>query len=90
MMNKLNDDELDKVSGGWRETNEDLPTYGKNIVCPFCGNDKKEKFAPNVIYDRINNSVTYFCSCKKSFVVFGEKGENVTTPDMLNGFKKKR
>ena len=68
-MIKLNDNELENVSGGFREE-ADLPTNGKSIVCPSCTHGdrikKKAKYDPNL------NSVQYECGCGCKFVYYGD------------------
>ena len=66
-MEKMIDDELEKVSGGFVETG-DLPTKGMEIVCPACGNDKY--IVRGAYHDKKVDSVEYHCSKHGSFVCY--------------------
>lgn len=67
-MQKLNDDELNGVSGGVMET-ADLPTKGKNIICPSCNKDNR--LSKKACYDPKLGSVEYSCGCGCKFVCYG-------------------
>ena len=68
--NELNEEELNRVSGGFMETNTALATAGMNIKCPSCGNIAKGGFAKQVLHDKKMGSVEYKCSCGESFVCY--------------------
>ena len=64
---KLNDKDLEKVSGGWEWQNEKYQTWlnGYNVKCPYCGNEQKEVVerkaaSPSEVLFRCNN-------CRKDF-----------------------
>ncbi len=69
MGTKLNDNELEQVSGGWREE-ADLPTKGKDIICPKC--TKGDNVKKTALYDPKLNSVQYECKCGAKFVYYGD------------------
>lgn len=41
---KLTEDQIEEVSGGFKQTIEDSWSYGEKIVCPNCQNDKWDQF----------------------------------------------
>ena len=41
--NKLNDDELNGVNGGFMEQDLALESYHKNIECPYCHNSDESR-----------------------------------------------
>ena len=70
-VNRIDDSELENISGGWMETNEKLATYRKNIVCPNCQADKRDQFEDIALQDDKLNSVEYHCSkCGCQFVCY--------------------
>ncbi len=77
---ELNDEELSEVSGGMREEG-DLPTKGKNIICPVC--EKGDGIEKKALYDPILRSVQYECKCGAKFVYYGN------SVIMYEAFKKK-
>ncbi len=82
--NRLDDSELEKVSGGFREES-DLPTKGKNIICPKCQNDKK--LLKTAKYDPMLGSVQYECGCGVKFVCY--KDNVIMYDDFLDQIKGK-
>ncbi|MBR2186794.1 MAG: hypothetical protein IJ857_05610 [Lachnospiraceae bacterium] len=74
-MEKLLDDELDGVTGGVREDNKRLDTYGMSITCPNKG--CPGKISETVYEDDTDpafHSYLYHCdSCGTSFVIFRKR-----------------
>ncbi len=72
MMTRLNDDELNNISGGVREDNPDLPTWGYDIHCPDCKiTGRKEEIDRHVFYDPQMDSVEYRCkTCNTKFICY--------------------
>ena len=68
----LSDDELAQVSGGFREDNIELKgiSYGMNITCPQCGEDRKAGFYNGVYVDTVMGSAEYRCRCGCTFVCY--------------------
>ena len=73
MMKKLNENDLLAVTGGFQELNKALPTAGKDIICPKCGEKAGEQFAKSVLYDPSLGSVEYHCSCGCQFVCYNDE-----------------
>lgn len=71
-MKRLSDEELHKVSGGFREDNIELKgiSYGMNIKCPICGEERKEGFYNGVYVDPVMRSAEYRCKCGCAFICY--------------------
>ena len=67
---KLSDDELDDISGGFTETNKGLATFGYNIKCPNCGATAATAFEAGAWQDKKMKSVEYHCGCGCKFVCY--------------------
>lgn len=69
---RLGNVELNEISGGFREDNVKLMgiSYGMNIVCPSCGEDKKVGFYDGVYVDPKIESAEYRCRCGCAFVCY--------------------
>ena len=81
-MKKLDLFELENISGGFQETNPDLPTNKMNIVCPKCHSTHVNSFMPDVLFAKNLGTVEYQCKCGCSFVV--SHGQVILKKDFLN------
>lgn len=86
-MKPLNEKELEKVTGGFQETNKSLPTRGLNIICPACHSTKAHSFSKSALYDDKLGTVEYQCKCGCSFVI--SHGKAIKKNDFLNLCKQK-
>ena len=67
-LNKLSDDELNNVAGGF-ENWDDGASYGQEVMCPCCGNSNRESINNGARY-RYGVYDVYYCrGCRTPFGV---------------------
>ncbi|MBO6132969.1 MAG: hypothetical protein J6P05_01385 [Lachnospiraceae bacterium] len=86
-MNKLSDDFLEDVNGGFQETNPALATSGLEIACPNCHSTNKADFSKSALMDNKTKSVEYHCKCGASFVCYD--GYTIPKSNWISLCKKK-
>ncbi len=87
-MTKMNDNDLEGISGGFREDNKSLGSYGLNIKCPTCKTTESKNFDPYVLKDPKTNSSEYSClSCGTKFIVYEKRV--ILKSDWIQQCKKK-
>ncbi len=79
---EVTDEEIEQVSGGFGETNSNLPTYGFEVKCPKCQATGASNFAAGAWKDSKQNTVEYHCNCGCEFVV-NSKGYAVMKKDWI-------
>ena len=62
----IDESKLESVSGGYQETH-DVPSKGKNIVCPKCNSDAR-LLKTITLSDDYLDTVEYHCGCGCKFV----------------------
>ena len=65
----IDESKLESVSGGYKETH-DVPSKGKNIVCPRCNASEVDSFCRKLFQDDNLQSVEYHCQCGCKFVYY--------------------
>ena len=63
-------DELDKVTGGYKEGDSTLQSHGLEVYCPNCLNSDPGKIGERVLNDDELHTTEYHCNaCGTDFVV---------------------
>lgn len=74
-MEKLPDNMLEDVAGGYVEDLKEVYSYNYWIECPYCGSSAKKIGMGTLKMDDNMHTVEYKCTCGQSFVVDGDSGD---------------